>query len=330
MLLMPKGSAMNSHVHLERTKRDAISVPVRGGDVCVILNPRSGKKDAKPEPLDLCAMIRKAFGANCDIKEVTKSASPTRLAKAAKDEGYRTIIAAGGDGTIAGVANALMDTDVAMGVLPMGTFNYFSRGLGLPEDIAAAIETLGKSEPTPMHVGCVNGQIFLNNASLGVYPSILRERETLYKKWGRSRITAYWSVLSGLTGLKRPYDLTITIDGRTPFRKRSALAFVANSSYQLEAFSLDGADAVRDGNFALYLTNATNWRQLIAHAMNLFRNTTEHGREFELLVGKNIQIEVARKKNMWIARDGEKDRMTAPFVFNLRENALNVMVPRSV
>lgn len=63
--------------------------------------------------------------------------------------------------------------------------------------------------------------------------------------------------------------------------------------------------------------------------MNLFRNTTEDGREFELLVGKNIKIEVARKRQMWIARDGEKERMTAPFVFELRQNALNVLVPRS-
>lgn len=320
---------MNSHTTLEHTENDAISVPVRGGDVCIILNPKSGKKETKPAPLDLCAMMRDAFGANCDIKEVSKTASPTELAKEAIREGYKTVVAAGGDGTIAGVANALMDTDVAMGVLPMGTFNYFSRGLGLPEDIPGAIETLGKSEPVPMHVGCVNGEIFLNNASLGVYPSILRERETLYKKWGRSRITAYWSVLSGLMGLKRPYDLTITVDGNTTIHKKTALAFVANSAYQLEAFSLDGADAVRKGSFAVYLTNATNWRQLIAHAMNLFRNTTEMGREFELLVGKDIKIEVARKKNMWIARDGEKERMSAPFVFDLRENALNVMVPRS-
>lgn len=211
---------MNNYSTLEHTENDSIPVPVRGGDVCIILNPKSGKKDAKPEPLDLCEMMRAAFGANCDIKKVSKTASPSDLAKEAISEGYKTVVAAGGDGTIAGVANALMDTDVAMGVLPMGTFNYFSRGLGLPEDIPSAIETLGRSEPSPIHVGCVNGEIFLNNASLGVYPSILRERETLYKKWGRSRVTAYWSVLSGLMGLKRPYDLTITIDGQPPSARR--------------------------------------------------------------------------------------------------------------
>ena len=320
---------MNSHTPIETPENQSSAAAVKGGDVCVILNPKSGKKETKPDPDELSQMMQRAFDAPCDIKQVSKDHSPTKLAEDAIREGYRIVVAAGGDGTIAGVANALMDTDVAMGVLPMGTFNYFSRGLGLPEDIPEAIETLGRSAPKPMHVGCVNSEIFLNNASLGVYPSILRERETLYKKWGRSRITAYWSVLSGLMGLKRPYDLTVTVDGETTIHKKTALAFVANSAYQLEAFSLDGAEDVRDGSFALYLTNATNWRQLIAHAMNLFRNTTEHGREFQLLIGKDIEIDVARKKHMWIARDGEKERMKAPFVFNLRENALNVMVPDS-
>ncbi|NVO24599.1 diacylglycerol/lipid kinase family protein [Donghicola mangrovi] len=297
-----------------------------GGDVCVVLNPRSGKKDTKPETPDLCGMIQQSLGGNCEIKQVSRDASPTQLANQAIKEGYSTVIAAGGDGTIAGVATALMETDVVMGVLPMGTFNYFSRGLGLPETIPEAVSALGQSSVQTMHIGDINGRIFLNNASLGIYPTILRERESLYKKWGRNRITAYWSVLLGLAGLKRPYHLKITVDGET-FEKKTALAFVANSAYQLEAFSLEGAEAVRDGELALYLTNATRWGELARHSMNLIRGGAIHGREFQLVTGQTITIEAARKNTMLIARDGEKERMTAPFKFTLRRNALNVLVP---
>lgn len=315
---------MDMQVSLENQSLPSASS--EGGDICVILNPRSGKKNSGTEIRDLCALIRQTFGDSCQIKEVSREASPTRLASQALKEGYSTVIAAGGDGTIAGVATALMDTDVVMGVLPMGTFNYFSRGLGLPEAIPDAVGALSTATVQTMHIGDINGRIFLNNASLGIYPAILRERESLYKKWGRNRITAYWSVLLGLAGLKRPYQLTITVDGRT-FQKKTALAFVANSAYQLDAFSLEGAEAVREGELALYLTNATRWGELARHAMNLIRGGATHGREFQLLTGRNITIEAARKRSMLIARDGEKERMTAPFKFTLRKNALNVLVP---
>lgn len=320
---------MHMQTALEDSANERVATSSRSGDVCIILNPKSGKKQTKPAPEELCGMMQRSFGSDCMVKLVGKNASPTQLAQEALREGYGTIVAAGGDGTIAGVAAALMDTNATMGVLPMGTFNYFSRGLGLPEDLDGAVETLGQSEPTPLHVGCVNGEIFLNNASLGVYPRILRERETLYQKWGRSRITAYWSVFLGLAGLKRPYSLTVTVDGDTTIRKKTALAFVANSSYQLEAFGLEGAEAVKDGKLALYLTNAHSWREMAAHAMNLFRNSTEKGREFELLTGEDIKITVEKKTRMWIARDGEKERMTAPFHFTLHKRALNVMMPPS-
>lgn len=319
---------MNSYSPKDLSEDSEIAPTSQRGDaVCVVMNPGSGKKQAKPAPDELQEMMTSSFGRPCTIKKVSRHASPTELAGQALDEGYGTIIAAGGDGTIAGVASSLVGTDVTMGVLPFGTFNYFARGLQLPQSIPDAVQSLGRARVHPIHVGEINGRLFLNNASLGIYPNILKERETLYSKWGRSRITAYWSVLLGLAGLKRPYEMHVTVDGNTTIHKHTALAFVANSAFQLDAFNLEGAEDVRDGKLALYLTNATRWRELSAHAINLLRGQTQDGREFELVSGEHIRIKVMRKSKMLVARDGEKERMSGPYDFVLRRRALNVLIP---
>lgn len=99
-------------------------------------------------------------------------------------EGRDLIVAAGGDGTIMAVASEMRDRKAAMGVLPLGTFNFFARGLGLPQEPQEAAEAILAGRAEKMSLATVNGQVFLNNASLGIYPSILKQREDVYERWG--------------------------------------------------------------------------------------------------------------------------------------------------
>ena len=118
------------------------------------------------------------------------------------------VVAAGGDGTINAVATAVLRVGLPMGVIPMGTFNYFSREHGLPLDAEAAVQNLLQAlhagEMRPVQVGYVNRQMFLVNASVGLYPKLLAEREKASRRFGRSRLvavaSAVWSMFRPASG----------------------------------------------------------------------------------------------------------------------------------
>ena len=290
---------------------------------CVILNPSSGKKKDDPDTAALIDRIRN--DPRADLKVLDRPRDLTRVVKAAVAEGYTCIVAAGGDGTIAGVTSGLLGTGVTLGVLPMGTFNFVARGLGIPEDPAAAFEIALSGQARPFALGEVNGRIFLNNASLGAYATVLDVREGVYKQWGRSRIAAYWSVIKAMMTLYRPLHLTVTVDGRT-IELRSPMAFVASSAYQLEQYQFDGADAVRDGKLALILAPDSNRLQLLWGSAKILVGAIHRGQDYLMHIGEDITIKTRRTSSL-VARDGENERMTGPYRFTVRRDAIMVRGP---
>ncbi|MEF9605239.1 diacylglycerol kinase family protein, partial [Paracoccus sp. PXZ] len=139
-----------------------------------------------------------------EVRGTGRGADLPAMARAAVAEGFDLIVAAGGDGTQAAVAGAVAGTPAAMAVIPGGTFNYFARDLGSGETVEAALKIFDAPRIRRVHVGEMNGMIFLNNVSFGAYPEILRRRESIYRRWGRSRLAAYWSAVAALWTLRRP------------------------------------------------------------------------------------------------------------------------------
>ncbi|KAF0676502.1 diacylglycerol/lipid kinase family protein [Profundibacterium mesophilum] len=294
--------------------------------ICILLNPGSGHQGNAALVSEIEAFALR-HSDRVTLRHLKRGASPAAAARAARGEGFGTVVAAGGDGTICGVAEGLHGGEARMGVLPMGTFNYFARGLKVPLEIGAALDLLLNGTAHPMRVAEVNGQIFLNNASLGVYPAILQKREIIYKRWGRSQLAAYWSVVLTLLGFRRSRRMKVTIDGVT-HRRRTPLIFVARSAYQLEQFNLQGADLIRDGRFAVFLSpDASRWGLLRYAILLMGRSMTRH-RDFELLDGTEIEVESHGRRHL-VARDGERARMTAPIRFGFRDKALMVIMPES-
>ena len=290
---------------------------------CVILNPSSGKKKDDPETAALIDRIR--ADPRADLKVLDHPGALDRVVRDTVAEGYDTIVAAGGDGTIAGITGALIDTGVTLGVLPMGTFNFVARGLGIPEDPAEALEIALGGTARPINLGDVNGEIFLNNASLGAYATVLDVREGVYKQWGRSRIAAYWSVIKAMLTLYRPLKMEVTVDGKT-MTVRSPMAFVASSAYQLDQYRFDGSDAVRDGKLALILAPDTNRLHLLWHAAKILMGAIHRGEDYLMHIGSDIEVKL-HKGSRLVARDGENERMAGPYRFTVRRDAIMVRAP---
>ena len=124
------------------------------------------------------------------------------------------IVAAGGDGTLNAVASQMLKQKIPMGILPLGTFNYVARVLHIPLNILEAANVIATGEPRASHVACINDQIYLNNASLGLYPLFIKKREEYNRRFGRFPLNAYTSGLDVLIRDRKELKLEIEVDGQ--------------------------------------------------------------------------------------------------------------------
>ena len=294
-----------------------------GTRVTVIINAGSGDSDKEADARRIEAHF--AGRAGFALRRVPPGGDPASEARQAVAERAGIVVAAGGDGTVSAVAAAVAGGASRLGVLPLGTFNYFARGLGIPEDLDEALAVLDGGATRRVAVGAVNGAVFLNNASLGLYPHILRERESVYRRWGRSRLAAYWSVLRALFDLGRPLSLTVRIDGEVR-RFLTPLVFVANNPYQLELMGLEGADVVAEGRLAVFVAPDCSRLGMALRALRLALGRAAPHDDFELFSGREVTVE-ARRAHRQVALDGERRRMSPPFRFQRRARALEVLVP---
>ncbi len=297
-------------------------MPVDPASLCVLANPGSGRASRDTSAIDKAMAV---FGPDVPLRRLTRGQTFADAVNQAIANGYTTIVAAGGDGTVTGIAQALLGTKANLAILPLGTFNFVSRGLGLSEDPEAAARAILAGHPHRISVGTVNDQLFLNNVSLGLYPRILSEREAMYARYGRFRVLAYWTVLANiLRAQRRPFFRIETEDGLRDLR--TPLVFIARSAYQLERFGLSGADIISDDRFAVFVARTGSRWHLMKLAFHLARKSLVPGTDVELFSAHCMTIRTANRRPR-VAFDGEKRRMLAPLEFVIQPDALSVIIP---
>ena len=295
-------------------------------DTCVILNAASGKQETSQSPDRIRAALERS-GATFDLKLVKSGSDISEAARKSVEDGYTTIVAAGGDGTICAVAGELIGTEQRLGIIPLGTFNYFARSLDIPVEIEEAVDVLVSNFDRYVPVATINDRLFLNNASLGAYPEILKNREKIYSRWGRSRIAAYWSVLKTLVTLRRPLKLVIEVDG-TRREVTTPMVFAVNNAFQLDQVGLQGREDVAQGKLVLFIAmNSGRWG-MVGHALALLTGTAEPHRNFEMIAAEKIRI-TTHKSSRLVACDGERTQMSGPFDMKVQQGALRVVVPEA-
>jgi diacylglycerol kinase family enzyme len=296
-------------------------MPEHKADICVLANPKSGTSLRNPGAVDRAMVV---FGSRAELRPF--SGDPADEAARAVREGFRIVVAAGGDGSVAGVAHALAGTKAALGVLPLGTFNYFARGLKMPEDPEAAARAILDGQPHDINVGTLNGQVFLNNVSIGIYPAILEEREAAHARFGRYRFRAHLASLRTILRFQAPHRMEIYQD-ETWHRIRTPMLFVARSAYQLDQFGLEGADAISDDRFAVFLAHQQTRLGFLRLAWRLIRKRVDHGRDVIVSTPRRLAVAVRGRRRISVALDGEKLRMRLPLRIQLNDHVLRVILP---
>ncbi|MDO5758565.1 MAG: diacylglycerol kinase family protein [Rhodobacterales bacterium] len=291
--------------------------------ICVVLNGGSGKRDGSASDSIRASMTDCGF--DFDLRVIRHGPDIAPAARRALEDKFDIIVAAGGDGTIAAVASAMQGRSTALGIIPLGTFNYFARSLDIPTEIPEAVRLLSDGVRRPVRIARINDRMFLNNASLGAYPAILKTREDTYRRWGRSRVAAYWSVLVTLTRLRRPLRLKITVGDQT-VRCRTPLAFAVNNSFQLEQMGLEGHEKIAVGQIALFIAPDSGRWGMLRNALSLAMGKAQEKVNFDLISGRAIRIEAGSQARD-VACDGERSHMRPPYDLRVIEGALSVIVP---
>ena len=295
-----------------------------------IINAASGSSDGDAKRVVIEDALR-AAGRQGDVRFVRPDAlaQEARAAAATALATRSAVVAVGGDGTINAVAQAAHAAGCAMGVVPLGTFNYVARTHGISTEPAEAAQMLIHAVPVPVQVGTVNGHVFLVNASLGLYPALLEDRETYKARFGRSRWVAMGAAC--MTLLRGHRQLRLLIDEGGVVREvRTPTLFVGNNRLQLEQVGLDlsahPARVLDDGRIAAVMlkpigTPTMAWLMLRGAMGSLGEADSVESFAFQRMV---VQ---PRLRKIKVAFDGEIARMRTPIEFRVAAQPLFLLKP---
>lgn len=240
-----------------------------------------------------------------------------------------TIAAAGGDGTVRTVARHLIGKDLRFAVIPCGTFNLFARTHNIPEDTEAALKLAMTGSTQKVRVGKINDEIFVLNASLGLYAKVIYDRKARTKRWGRHRIVALLSTAMTLLKGHRLLDVELEGAGKKECI-RTPMIFIGNNSLQLRTLSLQIADCMkRDLLAAVTMTAVTRFEMLRVLFRGITR-TLEQEKSLNSFCVDQLTIHTRshnRHKSYRVALDGEMFQMAAPFQVRSLPEVLSLVKP---
>ncbi|MEA2722516.1 MAG: hypothetical protein QOH59_287 [Gemmatimonadales bacterium] len=293
------------------------------GHIAVVLNATSGHGSA-PKVAQRLKEIFAEAGRDARVTLAKGGVEVNAAMRRAVGAGCEALVVGGGDGTINCGASAAIERGIPLGVLPLGTLIHFAKDLGIPLDLDEAAQVVLEGVVCKVDVGEVNGRIFLNNSSLGVYPAIVRLREKYRATVGGKWIAALWA---GLTVLRRRPFMAVRIvaEGEAIIR-RTALVLVGNNEYQMSGIHAASRESLARGRLALYVLNAEQRPGLLRLAWQVLLQGAERVKEVDLITVEEATVETTRHR-LQVATDGEVFSLESPLRYRIRPGALRVFVP---
>jgi diacylglycerol kinase family enzyme len=304
----------------------------------VILNPGSGyvkKRGVK----EVCALIQDAVP-RARIHVLGPHDDVTRCCQDLLSSGATAVVAAGGDGTVNGVAAALVGRGAALGVLPAGTFNHFAADIGVGHDMDHALQVLLAGQVKTIDVGSVNGKLFLNNSSIGLYPYLVQLRDRVEQGQGKGAATLEAALLMAQQPDRSRVSFTAASQRQT---YHGSFLFVGNNRYKpgtlwvplhrrfrprldegvLWYVILDEPDPghpQRVPGTAVPPAEAVNGDQLPGAD-----HPEHHG--LHALTTPHLTVDLANDDTTLVSTDGEVQALRAPLDYRIVPQALRVIVP---
>lgn len=303
------------------------SKPIR---VAVLLNKASGAVVCR-DGRTLGDVVAAAFDRhhiNAKVEFLSGAEMKARARRALHPSGkkeFDALVVGGGDGSIATAAGVAAGTKFPIGILPLGTFNHFAKDLGIPLQIEQAVEVIAAGHVRLVDVGEVNGEIFVNNSSIGIYPYLVIDRERLraqrrMSKWGAMAL-AVWRTLRHFPlrrlhihagGLIEPY--------------RSPCVFIGNNEYCLTGRIAGKRERLDSGELCVYVARRQSRLGLFWLACRSLLGFMERSRDLRAVNVPKVKI-TSPTSRLLVSLDGEVAMLRPPLHYRVRPNALRVFAP---
>ena len=292
--------------------------------VACIVNERARSNGAAQLTERVTALFRD-HGAKTDTIVVRHGSDLTPIARRYAESGCRTIVAAGGDGTVSAVASALVGTQASLGVLPLGTLNHFAKDVGIPLDLDAAVRTIISGEPKLVDVGELNDRIFVNNSSIGLYPAIVQERAE-HQSRGMSKWVAFIHAVYSVMRRVPHFHASLHADGKYDGADWTPFIFVGNNGYETTGLEIGERRRLDTGRLWVCLAPGANRAALLKMAVRAVLGRPSPV-ELKVLEAEELWVQTGRNRRIKVANDGEVFSTASPLHYRIRPKALRVIVP---
>ena len=301
------------------------------GPIFVVVNAGSGRNAAQ----DRIAMLRAGFGDGARPYEILVAQDGGQIAQVARQavelarQRNGVVAVAGGDGTINAVGQVALAHELAFGIIPEGTFNYLSRSHGIPQEPEAAIRAILDGTVRPVQAGLINDRVFFVNASVGLYPQLLEDREAYKQRFGRSRLVAVWSALVTLMSQAQQLEIDLEADG-VRRHLRTPTLFVANNRLQLEQVGIAQAPALDHDHLVAITAQPLGTLSSLRLMASGFLGRLGEAPEVSSFAFESLVAQIGRRgrrSRVKVATDGEITYMATPLTFRPSPHALQLIVP---
>lgn len=279
--------------------------------VIFVYNPHSGSALA----VDELRAKSKSHGITVEKFIPIGDGFEKKLKSCAKKD--QIIAAIGGDGTLSSVAGVLAGTEAIMAPLSGGTLNHFTKDLGISQDLDEALSNLTKSKAKKIDVASVNDSIFINNSSIGIYPSSLQTRDRFENHLGK------WpaAVIGSMRAFFRYRSYEVTVSGK---RLKTPFLFVGNNDYRFNTLNKTGRTKLDAGVLSVYTIVATNRFSLLPLIGQAIAGRLKDSEHIEVWRAKQVTIHTKRK-TLAVSRDGELERLKTPLEYEIIAGSLRVI-----
>ncbi len=289
----------------------------------IIVNPASGHAISPAGLARLLAPLE-AAGWQLRIESSPGKGQATALAQAAVKDGCGVVVAAGGDGTVNEVIQALVGTPVALGVLPLGTANVWAQEVGIPADPAQAVRVLQEGRTRRIDVGRAGDRYFLLMAGIGYDAAVTGSTDPRVKR--ALGILAYVvrgvTVAFGFAGRR----VTIAADGMER-QYRVLLIVVGNTRRYGGPVSITAEARIDDGLLDVCVFRGVGVLQAARYALQVVLG--RHLRDPGVAYFRTASMSITGDTSLPVQVDGDTIG-TTPMDFCVHARALNVIVPRAV
>ena len=300
--------------------------------LCVLVNAGGGSVQGR-DPLPELREAFESHGLEADLHllpgDELEAAAQQALERTGPGRHYDAVVAGGGDGTIGLVAGVMAGSGRAFGVLPLGTLNHFAKDLGLPQDIAGAVGVLAARQLRTVDVAEVNGRVFINNSSIGLYASMVADRDRQRRRtgWGKwpAMALAFCRVVLRYP-LRRVRVLAEGEAGPWARRYRTPLLFIGNNAYEVSLPRPGTRALLDDGKLSMFIVRHRRPWGLLKVAARAMLGHLRYERDFESHLVTAVEI---RSRSAWmrVSVDGEVVPMRPPLRYTIRPGALRVFAP---